>query len=45
MLAEHITVIHSVELIAGKHDEVVVVPFKEGAEILSDRIGRSLIPS
>ena len=44
MLLEHVAVIHAVELVAGEDDEVVVVPIEEGAEILTDRVGRSLIP-
>ncbi len=44
MLQENLPVIHAVELVAGKNDEVFVGALEEIPEILAHRIGRALIP-
>ena len=44
MLQEHIAIIHAVELVTRQDDEVVVGPIQEGAEVLPDCVGSSLVP-
>ena len=42
--AEHLLVVHLVDVIAGEHDDVARVLANDRVEVLVDRVGRALIP-
>ena len=44
MLADHLAVIHAVELVSAENDEIFATVLEEIPHVLTDRIRRALIP-